>query len=330
MKILIVLLFSLSVQAQQIPAVPVTTQALSEVVIERRLTANAVVQAKHASSLSAEVNAVVKVVEVDTGDTVKQGDLLIQLDDTDLSLQLEQAQASLKAAEARLAQAELRLQRANQLKQSQYISADDLLARETDVAVLRADLQSLRVARKIAARNLSKTRIEAPFDGVINSRQAQAGQWLSVGTPMLGLTASAEPQILAKIPNQLATTLSQADHMLFVHQQQQVPVTLTQLSPVIDDLAAVQTARFSSTEAIQIGLTGELVWILKGALLPADLVVKRQGQLGVFLADGQVARFQPLPDAQEGRPVPLNEVSDWQVIIGGRERLQDGQAIRLK
>jgi RND family efflux transporter MFP subunit len=330
MKKFIVLLFSLSVQAQENSAIPVTTQPLSAVVIERQLSANAAVRAKHASTLSAEVNAVVQAIAVDTGDIVQQGDLLVQLDDTDLTLQHEQAQANLKAAEARLAQAELRLERANQLNQSQYISADDLLARETDVAVLRADLQSFRVASKIAARNLSKTRLIAPFDGVVSSRQVQLGQWLPVGAPMLALTATAEPQIMATIPSQLAATISQADQMMFVHQQQQVPVTLTQLSPVIDDLAAVQTARFSSAEAIQIGQTGELVWILKGALLPADLVVKRQGQLGVFLAAGQVARFQPLPGAQEGRPVPLNELPDWQVIIGGRERLQDGQAIRLK
>jgi RND family efflux transporter MFP subunit len=330
MKKLLLLLTCLSAQAQTNTPVPVTTQALADVVIERRLTANAEVTAKHISTLSGEVSAVVKAVHVDTGDAVSQGQLLISLDDTDLSLQVEQAEANTVAAEARLAQAELRLQRANQLQASQYISADDLLARETDVAVLKADLQSLKVALKVARRNLEKTRIVAPFVGVVASRQAQLGQWLSVGTPLLSVAQTGQPQILARIPSQLAADLSHADQLLFVGQNQQVPVSLIQLSPVIDNLAGVQTARFSAADALPIGLTGELVWILKGQLLPADLVIKRQGQLGVFLAEGSVARFQPLPDAQEGRPVPLAEVPDWQVIIGGRERLQDQQAIQLK
>ncbi|MFC3192702.1 efflux RND transporter periplasmic adaptor subunit [Marinicella sediminis] len=330
MKKLFLILFSLSVQAQNNPPVPVTTQSLQDVVIERRLTANAEVTARNASTLSAEVNAVVKAIHADSGDPISKDQLLISLDDTDLQLQLEQAQANLQAARARLTQAELRLERANQLNQSQYISADDLLSRETDVAVLKADLQSLRIAQKVAVRNLSKTRILAPFEGVVSDRQAQLGQWLSVGAPMLSLVQTSEPQIVAKIPSHLAAELPNADQLMFVQQQQVTPVKLLQLSPVIDDLAGVQTARFSSSESVQIGLTGELVWILKGRLLPADLVVKREGQLGVFLAEGEVARFQPLAGAQEGRPVPLNEVPDWQVIIGGRERLQDQQAIRVK
>ena len=89
MKKLVVLLFSLSVQAQENPAVPVTTQPLSAVVIERQLSANAAVRAKHASTLSAEVNAVVQAIAVDTGDTDPGGDTdtdsdtLIDTDETD-------------------------------------------------------------------------------------------------------------------------------------------------------------------------------------------------------------------------------------------------------
>lgn len=330
MKILFLLCLSLTVQAQSKAPIPVTVKSINDILIERRLTANAEVQSRNNSTLSAEVSAVVQAIHVDRGDAVTKGDLLISLDETDIQLQLEQAIANTQAAQARLSQAELRLARANQLNENNYISADDLLARQTDVAILKADLQGLKVAQKIVRRALHKTRIMAPFDGVVSERQAQVGQLLSVGNPVISLVQTSEPHIIAKIPSQLATQLSRADRMLFSFQQQQIPVALQQLSDVIDTMAGIQTARFKPLEDVQIGQTGELVWYLKGQLLPADLVVKRAGQLGVFIAQDDKAHFKPLDHAQEGRPVPIKNVPDWQVIIGGRERLQHLQAISLK
>ncbi len=310
--------------------IPVTTKPLSEVLIERRLTANAQVVAANNSQISAEVSAVVLSIDADLGDEVQAGDVLLRMEDTDWRLQYDQAKANVQAAKARLTQAELRLKRANDLKQSQYISADDLLGRETDVAVFKADLKSMQVAERMALRQLEKTTIKAPFDGVVVGRQAQQGQLLQSGSPVIQLVQTQGAQIHAQIPTHLAAQLAQAKRLLFDIQGQQIPVTLTQLSAVVDAQAAIQLARFNSEQTVPVGQTGQLVWYLNGQLLSADLILKRSGQLGVFVAEQGTARFKPLPDAQEGRPVPINEAPNWQVIIGGRERLQDGQAIRVK
>ena len=42
-----------------------------------------------------------------------------------------------------------------------------------------------------------------------------------------------------------------------------------------------------------------------------------------------MARFLPLPNAQEGRPVPVNLPPGAEVITLGRERLQDGTEVRV-
>ncbi len=331
MRLLLLFMFSFAVNAQQeIATIPVTVKPLSDVLIERRLSANAELVALNDSQLSAEISAVVSNIHVDVGDAVKQGELLLSMDVVDVNLELDQAKANTQAAKARLAQAELRLKRARELKQSQYISADDLLARETDVAVLRADLLRFKVAEKSAARKAEKTQIKAPFDGIITARQAQQGQLLVIGAAMFKVAQQTDPQVHAKIPSHLASQLAQADRTLFKSKDREVPVELIRLSPVIEQQTAMQTARLRPLENVMIGQTGQLVWYLKGQLLSADLVVKRQGQLGVFIANNGRAQFMPLEGAQEGRPVALQVTPDWQVIIGGRERLQDGQAITVK
>lgn len=331
MRILFLVFITFISQAQQLSSVPVTVKPLKEVLIERRLTANAEVKALNAAQLSSEITAAVRQIHADVGDKVNKGDLLVSLDNIDVNLQFEQAKANVQAAKARLAQAESRLKRANELKQGQYVSADDLLARETDVAVFKSELLRLKVASKSALRQVDKTKIRAPFDGVITVRQAQLGQLLVINSPVIILVQTTDKQVYADIPSHLAEQLSDADRMMFVNKDIESQVELIQLTPVIEEQSGLQLARFKPlNKKILIGQTGQLIWYLKGQLLSADLLVKRNGQLGVFIFEHGIAKFMPLPNSQEGRPTPINGLPNWQVIIGGRERLQDGQAITLK
>lgn len=333
LRFLILLLFinTGSAQTKQSAAIPVTTQPLAAVLIEQRLTANAQVVAKNAAQIAAEVTATVADINIDIGDAVKQGDVLVQLEATDWRLQLDQAVANTAATEARLKQAQVRLDRAKELETSQYISADDLLARDTDVAVLKADLMRFKVAEKTARRQLEKTTITAPFDGVVTARQAQLGQLMAVGAPVVSLVQTTDAEIHAKIPSHLANQLSRASRMELITQNATFATKLIKLTPVVETQAAVQNARFSATEAAPlVGQTGQLVWYLTGRSLSADLITKRAGQLGVFVAQNNQAKFIPLPDAQEGRPVAIETNPNWQIIVGGRERLQDGDPILVK
>ena len=337
LRCLLLLTLSLTALAQEesTTSVPVTVKPLSEVLIERRLTANAEVMALNNSPLSSELTAVVEKINVDLGDAVKQGDVLIELDPVDYELQLSQTQSNLQAAKARLVQAQLRLDRANELKQNQYISTDDLLARETELAVQKAETQSLQVAVKSAQRQLEKTNIKAPFTGIVTQRSAQVGQLLTPGSLVLNLTQTVDQEIHAQIPSQLAATLNQAietpNSITFESGQFSVIVELLQLSAVINKQTAVQLARFKVIgQQPLIGQTGQLVWLLSDSLLSADMVVKRQGKLGVFIAENNTAKFQSLSQAQEGRPVVIDKNLNWQIIVGGRDRLQDGDAITVK
>jgi RND family efflux transporter MFP subunit len=326
------LIFSSSLSlAQGKHPIQVTAKPLQDVLIERKISANANVVALNDSSISAEITALVTAIHADIGDEVVKDSVLVSLDAVDYELQLAQAKANLQSAKARMQQAQLRLERANELKQSQYISADDLLARETDMAVQKAEFQRLMVAQKIAQRQLDKTQIKAPFNGVVANRSAQLGQLLTPGTAVIQLTQSSDREVMALIPNQLVDSLEQAQSMEFSNQQMSTPVEVIKISPVIKQQSSVQQARFKILGDLPvIGQSGQLTWHLEDSMLPADMVVKRNGKLGVFVVAGNKAKFQVLDDAQEGRPVPIDANNNWNVIVGGRERLQDGDVISVK
>jgi RND family efflux transporter MFP subunit len=309
----------------------VRTQLLGEVLVDFERKAPAEVLALNDSSMSAEVSAVVLSVHADVGQAVAKGDLLLELNPTDYQLNLKQAEANLASSQARLSQAKAKLNRAKKLGDKQYISADELLERETDVMVAEAQIQANEVAVSIANRNLDKCSLEAPFDGVVSGRMAQVGNFVRNGDPLISLTQVDQFELDAAIPDSQANEILNTKLMRFESRGQFWAIELLRLSPVINPQGRTRQARFVFTDdAPAVGRSGELVWLVGAGMLPSNLISRRDGVLGVFLASEGKARFEPLPDAQEGRPSRVVLPASSLVITMGRERLQDGVAVSVQ
>lgn len=327
--LLITLMVPVSLWAQT--AVTVRTQALSEVLVDFERRAPAEVRALNDSTMAAEVSSVVLSVHADVGQAVKKGDLLLELDPIDYQLNLQQAAANLASSKARLSQANAKLNRAQTLGDKQYISADELLERETDVMVFNAQIQANEVAVSIARRNLDKCSLTAPFDGVVGKRMAQVGNFVRNGDPLIAVTQIDRFELDAEIPDGQAEEIRNTDMIRFESRGQDWPVKLLRLSPVIDVQGRTRRARFEFTgSAPAVGRSGELVWTVGEGMLPSNLVSRRNGILGVFLLDSGKARFEPLPGAQEGRPASVDLSPTTRIVTLGRERLQDGAALNVQ
>ena len=327
--ILICLSTSSSIWAQS--GINVRTQVLSEILVDFDRKAPAEVQALNDSMISAEVSAVVLFVHADVGQAVAKGDLLLELDPTDYQLNLKQAEANLASSQARLSQAKAKLKRARALGDKQYVSADELLERETDVMVFNAQIRADEVAVSIARRNLEKCRLESPFDGVIGNRMAQVGNFVRNGEPLIAVTQVDQFELKSEIPDAQADEVLNTDMIRFESRGQSWPVELLRLSPVIDSQGRTRQARFAFLDdAPSVGRSGELVWRVGTGMLPSNLISRRDGVLGVFLLDSDKARFEPLPEAQEGRPVRVDLPPSSIVITMGRERLQDGVTVTVQ
>ncbi len=326
---LIAFLLPVSLWAQT-PA-SVRTEALGDVLVEFERRAPAEVSALNEATIAAEVAAVVLSVHADVGLAVDKGDLLLELNPVDYQLNLKQAEANLASSRARLSQAEARLKRARTLGDKQYISADELLERETEAMVFSAQIQADEVAVSIARRNLEKCNLFAPFDGVVGTRMAQVGNFVRHGDPLIAVTQVDRFELNAEIPDAQADEITATDVIRFESRGQSWPVELLRLSPVINSQGRTRQARFAfSTDAPPVGRSGELVWKVGNGMLPSNLVSRRDDVLGVFILDSGKARFEPLPDAQEGRPAAVSFPPGTRVITLGRERLQDGALVTVQ
>lgn len=310
--------------------VEVGVQPLREVALPVSGTAPASVIAPNDSHLAAEVTARVAQVHAEVGGTVEAGQLLLELDPADYRLALAQADAQVAAARARVALAEQRLRRAQSLKQRQFVADDEVLELETGVQAARADLDVAQAQRAVAARNVEKCRIVAPFAGVVLERQAQVGATAMPGATLLRLVDLAPPEVEAQAQAGRADELPRATRIVFENQGKSYPARLLRLSPVVDVAARTRVARLTFIDrAAPAGSSGTLRWTTADVLLPPELMVKRNQELGAFVMEDGRARFVPAPVAREGRPFPVALPLETPVVVRGHQGLTDGQPVTV-
>jgi RND family efflux transporter MFP subunit len=113
---------------------------------------------------------------VEEGDKVKKGDLIARLEDQDVTAALEKARADLAVARADSADARRSVDRLETLLKSGLSSKAEFDAAEARYGRVAATILSARAAVRGAEVSLENTRIRAPFDGTVLTKNADVGE----------------------------------------------------------------------------------------------------------------------------------------------------------
>jgi len=152
------------------------------------------------TDLSSQTGGQIEQVMVRPGDSVAEGDLLVQVDVESLTLDLDQAQSNLAATQAQLALAEMQRNRAQALVDRGVTTSSSLDEAQSTVTQLQAslDAQSDQVAAvELRLRNAAVT---APFAGIVASRSVEPGQYVGIGAPLVSLVDLSQMEMLASAP----------------------------------------------------------------------------------------------------------------------------------
>jgi RND family efflux transporter MFP subunit len=157
------------------------------------LDASGFVVARRQATVSAKITGKVTAVYVEEGMSVKEGQILARLDNSQAGLQhglaqrqIEAANSGLTQVQVRLAEAQRTLTRNEKLMNDGLVSQAALDATAADVAALRAQqataesqLAVTRSSLRLRAQDLDDLVIRAPFAGVVISKDAQPGEMVS-------------------------------------------------------------------------------------------------------------------------------------------------------
>lgn len=155
------------------------------------------VQSRRRSSISPGIPGLVVEIPARKGARVKQGDVLLRMDDREHRAQVQLAQRALEAARAMSEHARLEAdhadrewKRSQELAQKKVVSETALefdrtraLTTQAALAAALAKMHEAEAALEVARAMLAKTVITTPFDGVVLDVTTEVGEWISPSPP---------------------------------------------------------------------------------------------------------------------------------------------------
>jgi len=315
---------------EESPAHPVSMTLLEEILFYPSREAPATVISLNNSLISAEISGEIIELLVQIGDEVRKNDVLAKIDCEPYAIAKQRANSALNAGYARNKYAKQRFKDAEKLRKSKTISSDQLNLRSSEASALASDVGVLNADLKETIRRVSKCVITAPFDAVVIDRLASVGDYTTTGTPLVKLLDINNLEVSGKIQQQDVDSLETAEKVNFIVSGKDYPVELRTIVPLVDSRIRSFEARLQFTEQVSpSGSAGRLRWMSLHAHIPADYLVQRNEQLGVFIVDNGSAHFYLLENIGNGLPAPIDLPPDTQIITTGRYGLVDGQLINV-
>ncbi|NDP61199.1 efflux RND transporter periplasmic adaptor subunit [Polaromonas sp.] len=312
-------------------------------------------------------------VKVDVGDAVKAGQLLAEMDPVDLDQRLSALDASLaragstqaatqaqvRDATARRELAVINARRNQDLAAQNFISASALEARMQEKVSADATLQAaqanlsgtgqditrLRAERAALAQQRGNVRLQAPADGVVTSRDAEAGSTVVAGQPVLRLIDPASLWVRLRVDQGRSAGLAPGlKASIVLRSRPRTPlagqvarVELLADSVTEERIAQVAFAAAAGTSGASVGELAEVTLQLPetptSLLLPNASIQRQQGQTGVWRLDGGKPVFTPVQlgtHSLDGQVQVLGGVKAGdEVVVYSQKALSAGARVQV-
>ena len=300
------------------------------------------IQPRYESRLGFRVGGKVIARQVEIGSVVKRGQLLMQIDPRDLQLSQSQANASVNAAASNLSLAKAEYERYRELRQKNFVSQAVLDAKEAAYKSALANHEQSNAALNIATNQNSYANLVADADGVVTALQAEAGQVVAAGTPVVQLARTGEKEARISIPEDQVEMVRQVKEMqvrIWANQALVLRGQLRELSPVADPATRTYTAKISIPNAppeVRLGMTATVRFITKAdknlIRLPLTALLNEKNQTSIWVIENGAVKSVPVQvgGVMGNEVVIASGVNAGQMIVtAGVNTLRAGQKVHV-
>jgi len=295
------------------------------------------VVSRNDARLSAEVGGrLVWVAEV--GASIAEGEPVARIDDTELALQEAEYEGTLASEESRRGFLEREAGRLRTLAAENIAAKNrldevesDLQASTSNMAVAKARLERVRV-------QLERTRLRAPFSGVVTERLLTPGEHTTVGDPVVRLIDPEHLEVVARAPLTLLTYVAPGHELTVNGERATSGGAVRTMVPFGDGRSHMFELRIDVDartwrvgEAVRVSVpSAEPTEVLA---VPRDALVLRREGTSVFRVtqEGTAEQVTVIPgvgaDGLIGVSGPLQPGD--KVVIRGAERLRPGQPVQV-
>ena len=329
------------------PPVSVAKSELAPIV--ETVNVNGTVTSPQSAVLSPSVAGLIKTVNVDAGDRVTAGQVIVILDRELEELALRRSEAEAMQARAALEDARRRLEEAEKIGPTQAIAASAIKSIRAETARAEASLDAAEAAVAQQRAIVSRHSVRAPFAGVVSRRIAEVGEWVNPGNGLVELVATDKLRFDFRVPQTSYAQLEKntpveirldaiADRVIAGRVQAIVPVkdpgARTFLLRVVADSPELGkvTPGMSARGAVQIDAHRS------GIVIPRDALLRYpDGRTTVWVvaqeAGEMIVHEKRVETGVEfGNNVEIRSgiTADTTVVTRGNEVLRDGQAVTVR
>ncbi|HCY63268.1 MAG TPA: hypothetical protein DHV59_10655 [Oxalobacteraceae bacterium] len=324
------------------------------------------VQARVPVTLSARVSATVARVHADVGDKVRQGQLLVTLDDRDLrarrgvvSGQQESLLRNIDSARAALvkAHADFELARSKQRRDVELLAegfvsqavadtsnaalngaAAGVEAAKATLAAREADARTLTQEASYADTMISYTRIVAPMDGMVVQRLSEGGNTVVPGTPLLKMVDPMSLWVATRVDESVVSRIQVGQPAsIRLRSGEVLPGKVARIARQSDAATReldVHVAFDTVPERFAIDQEAEVTIDVgedRGIVVPLTALTRdRTGRQGVLVIDAGRTRFQPVETASaDARQVLVRKgLADGESLVAAAAGVAVNQRVR--
>jgi len=302
----------------------------------------AILKSRHSATINPQVEGQITRIIVKSGDRVKAGDPLLQIDPLKQEAAVGSQNASRAAQEANVRLAKLTLERARKLSEAGVISRADLDNAQTfyDTAVAQLKAQEDQLQQQKV--ELHYYLVSAPMDGIVGDIPVRKGDRVTVSTLLTTVDEPGALEAYLYIPASRAKDLRVGLPMRLLDEKGSVraETQVTFVSPQVDPetqtvLAKATVGNANANLRIAQQVRAQITWGSKlGPVIPVLAVQRINGQFFAFFAvkgaKEKVARQRlvQLGEATGNNYAVLDGVhAGDHLIVSGLQFLQDGAAV---
>jgi len=308
-----------------------------------RRTYSGVIVARHEVQESFRVGGRIEKRLVDVGDHVREGQVLATLDEKDLRLSVESAQAELRAALSNRDQTSTDEKRYATLLSKQVVSKSEYDLKHLSAEEARSRVERADSALKLAISQLGYAKLLSSTDGVVTRTSAEAGQVVPQGQSVVTVAQKGALEVLVDIPERRLQDIKEtkAEISLWSNRDLRYRAVLRETSPSADPATRTYAVRYSLPDAdasVHLGMTATLHLSEPAntptARIPASALLNQGNGPGVWLVNAQTGQltFKPVTvdHYTEGDAFVRGELETGDLIVtSGVQKLDKGLTVRL-
>jgi multidrug efflux system membrane fusion protein len=321
---------------------PVRTMVLSSNSVEVSAEYSGDVRPRIESKLAFQVGGKITARRVDVGAFVKKGQVLMQLDPQDLRLGQEQASANMRAAETSRDLAKAEVKRYQELRVKNFVSQAVIDAKMAAFMAAQASVDAAQAGYRGQSNQAGYATLVADADGVVTMVDAEVGQVVAPGVPVVKVARAGEKEIVIGVPEDKVEQLRKVEDVsvrLWAMPGVVIPGKVREVSPVADP--ATRTYQFkvaipTAQPEVKLGQTAQVLFSRISAnpriTVPLSALNQERNVTSVWVVQNSTVKLVPVTiGGVAGNDVQLVDgVTPGQVIVtAGANLLKNGQKVRL-